>query len=63
MKLLIDLGPRPPPAIDSFAKHYNEAQNLMPHDPINLDNVMPLSDRPWYRRAFTWLLVRLGVYE
>jgi hypothetical protein len=65
MKLVIDLDQHrsSPKPITSFAAHYNLAQHLMQHDPLPLDNVMPLPDRPWYRRAWTWLLTRLGIYE
>jgi hypothetical protein len=46
---------RPPRPIQSFDAHYNRAENLMPHEPLDMPLRMPLPTRPWYRRAWTYV--------
>ncbi len=55
MKITLDISPPAPRPIYSFDSHYNSPANLMPHEPLSMPLEMPLPDRPWYKRLWTWL--------
>jgi len=56
VKLTLYLAERPPQVIYSYDAHYNKAENLMPHEPLDMPTEMPLPDPPWYKRI--WLKIR-----